>query len=69
MARGYGVRKSKLWKKLLAVEHLMLEDGQIGAGPGGGHIMVLAVPPAWRFYTRTEMVLRRWTVCPADGSC
>jgi transposase len=45
MARGYGVRKSKLWKKLLGVEHLVLEDGQIGAGPGGGEVVVLAVRP------------------------
>ena len=69
MARGCGVRKSKLWKKLLGVEHLVLEDGEIEAGPGGGQVVVLAVPPAWCFYTRTEMMLRRWIVCPADGSC
>jgi hypothetical protein len=63
------VRRSKLWKKLLGLEHLVLEDRQIGAGPGGGHVVALAVPPAWCFYTRTAMMLRRWTVCPADGSC
>lgn len=45
MARGYGVRKSKLWKKLLGVEHLVFEDGDIETGPGGREVVVLAVRP------------------------
>jgi transposase len=39
------VRKSKLWKKLLGVEHLVFEDGDIEAGAGGGEALVFAVRP------------------------
>jgi transposase len=39
------VRKSKLWKKLLGVEHLVLEDGDIETGPGGQEILVFRVRP------------------------
>jgi len=39
------VRKTKLWKKILGVEHLVFEDGGIGAGRGGGDVLVLRVRP------------------------
>jgi transposase len=39
------VRKSKLWKKLLGVEHLVFEDGDVEPGPRGGEILVLRVRP------------------------
>jgi transposase len=39
------VRKSKLWKKLLGVEHLVFEDGDIEAGPDGREVLVFRVRP------------------------
>jgi hypothetical protein len=32
---GDGVRKTKLWKKLLGVEHVVLKDSDVEAVPGG----------------------------------
>ena len=45
VAWGYGVRKSKLWKKLLGVEHLVFEDGDIEAGRDGREVLVFWVRP------------------------
>jgi transposase len=59
MARGYGVRKSKLWKKLLGVEHLVFEDGGVEAGPGGGEVLVLAVRPGHNHRNRCSRCGRR----------
>ena len=59
MARGYGVRKSKLWKKLLGVEHLVFEDGQIDAGPDGGEVLVLTVRPGHGCRNRCSRCGRR----------
>lgn len=39
------MQKSKLWKKLLGVEHLVFEDGDIEAEPGGGEVLVFGVRP------------------------
>jgi transposase len=39
------VRKSKLWKKLLHVEHVVLEDGDIGTAPDGSEIAVVRLRP------------------------
>lgn len=38
------MRKSKLWKMLLHVEHVVLEDGDVEAGPGGRQAPRLARP-------------------------
>jgi hypothetical protein len=35
------VRKSTLWKKLLHVEHVVLEDGDIETAPDGTEIAVV----------------------------
>jgi transposase len=43
--KGDGVRKSKLWKKLLGVEHVVLEDGDCEAGPGGAEVVVIRLRP------------------------
>lgn len=43
------MRKSKLWKKLLGVDHLVLEGANVEIGPGGGEALVCPgapVPPA-----------------------
>jgi hypothetical protein len=43
MVTGDGVRKSKLWKKLLGVEHAVLEDGDVEeALDGPGAVVVRA---------------------------
>jgi transposase len=39
------VRKSKLWKKLLHVEHVVLEDGDIETAPDGSEIAVVRLRP------------------------
>jgi hypothetical protein len=39
------VRKSKLWKKLLGVGHLVFEDGDIVARPGSQEALVFRVRP------------------------
>jgi len=46
------VRKSKLWKKLLGVEHLVLEDGDIEAGPDGSEVLVFSVRPVHAYRDR-----------------
>src|ERR1039457_2202384 len=38
---GDGVRKSKLWQKLLDVEHVVLEDADVEEAPGGSEIAVI----------------------------
>jgi transposase len=43
--RGNGVRSTKLWKKLLGVEHIVFESWDVEAEPGGGEVLVLAVRP------------------------
>lgn len=53
------MRKSKLWKKLLGVEHLVFEDGDIEAGPGGGETLVFGVRPDWRHRHRCSRCGRR----------
>ena len=45
MSPGDGVRKTKLWKKLLAVEHVVLEDADAGEAPGGSGIAVVRLRP------------------------
>ena len=35
------MRKTKLWKKLLAVEHAVLEDADAGEAPDGSEIAVV----------------------------
>jgi transposase len=54
---GDGVRKSKLWKKLLHVEHVVLEDGDIETAPDGSEIAVVRLRPDHRHRLR----------CPACG--
>jgi transposase len=39
------VRKSKLWKKLLHVEHVVLEDGDVENTPGGVEAVVIRLRP------------------------
>lgn len=39
------MRKSKLWKKLLGVEHLVFEDGDVEAAADGGEVLVFGVRP------------------------
>jgi transposase len=39
------VRKSKLWKKLLDVEHVVIEDGDIGEALDGSEIAVVRLRP------------------------
>lgn len=39
------MRKSKLWKMLLGVEHLVFEDGDVEPGPRGREVLVLRVRP------------------------
>ena len=40
---GDGVRKTKFWKKLLGVEHVVLADSDVEEVPGGE-----ISPPRWR---------------------
>jgi transposase len=51
------VRRSKLWKKLLDVEHVVLEDEVLEAGPGGTEILVIRLRPD----------KRHWLRCPLCG--
>jgi transposase len=53
------VRKSKLWKKLLGVEYLVFEDGDIEAGPGGREALVFAVRPDHGHRNRCSLCGRR----------
>ncbi len=39
------MRKTKLWKKLLAVEHAVLEDADAGEAPDGSEIAVVRLHP------------------------
>ena len=39
------MRKSKLWKKLLDVEHVVLEDADVEEAPGGSEIAVIRLRP------------------------
>ena len=39
------MRKTKLWKKLLHVEHVVLEDGDVGEAPDGSEIAVVRLRP------------------------
>jgi len=39
------VRKSKLWKRLLHVEHVVLEDGDVEEAPDGSEIVVVRLRP------------------------
>jgi transposase len=39
------VRKSKLWKKLLHVEHVVLEDGDVEEAPDGSQVVVVRLRP------------------------
>jgi hypothetical protein len=39
------VRKSKVWKKLLGVEHVVFGDGDFETPAGGPEVVVLAVRP------------------------
>ena len=39
------MRKSKLWKKLLHVEHVVLEGGDIEEAPDGSEIAVVRLRP------------------------
>jgi transposase len=39
------VRSTKLWKKLLNVEHIVFEGWDLEAGPGGGEVLVFRVRP------------------------
>ncbi|MGH3505376.1 MAG: ISL3 family transposase [Nocardioidaceae bacterium] len=57
--RGDGVRKSKLCKKLLGVEHLVVEDGDIGVGPDGREMLVIRVRPDHRHRNRCSRCGRR----------
>lgn len=45
MSPGDGVRKSKLWKRLLHVEHVVLEDGDVEEAPDGSEIVVVRLRP------------------------
>jgi transposase len=51
------VRRSKLWKKLLDVEHVVLGDEVLEAGPGGTEILVIRLRPD----------KRHWLRCPLCG--
>jgi transposase len=42
---GDGVRKSKLWKKLLDVEHVVLENADVEEAPGGSEIALVRLRP------------------------
>jgi len=53
------VRKSKLWRKLLGVEHLVFEDGDITAGAGGREVLVFAVRPDHNHRNRCSRCGRR----------
>ena len=55
------MRKSKLWKKLLGVEHLVFEDGDIEAGRGGQDVLVFRVRPDRGHRNRCSRCGRR---CP-----
>jgi transposase len=46
------VRKSKLWKKLLHVEHVVLEDGDIEEAADGGEVVVVGLRPDHRHRLR-----------------
>lgn len=66
-ARGYGVRKSKLWKKLLGVEHLVIEDAGAESGPDGREVLVLAVRPGHNHRNRCSRCRRRCRYHDAGG--
>lgn len=48
---GDGVRKTKFWKKLLGVEHVVLADSDVEEVPGGG-IAVVRLRPDHRHRLR-----------------
>lgn len=39
------MRRSKLWKKLLDVEHVVPEDGDVETGPDGKEVLVVQLRP------------------------
>ena len=39
------MRKTKLWKKLLHVEHVVLEDADVESAPGGAEVVVVGLRP------------------------
>ena len=50
------MRKSKLWKKLLGVEQVVLEDVDVAEAPDGSEIAVVRLRPD-----------RYWLRCPGCG--
>jgi transposase len=56
---GDGVRKSKLWKKLLGAGHLVFEDGDIELEPGGQEVLVFQVRPGRGHRNRCSRCGRR----------
>jgi transposase len=59
------VRKSKLWKKLLHVEHVVLEDGDIGDAPDGTEIAVVRLRPDRGHRLRCPECGKRCPCCDA----
>jgi transposase len=55
------VRKSRLWKKLLHVEHVVLGDGDVEVAPGGTEIVVIGLRPDHRHRLRCPSCGRK---CP-----
>ena len=55
------MRKSKLWKKLLHVEHVVLEDGDVEVAPYGTEIVVIGLRPDRRHRLRCPSCGRK---CP-----
>lgn len=54
------MRKSKLWKKLLGVDHLVFEDGDLDTtSPGGEEVLVFRVRPDHRHRCRCSRCGRR----------
>lgn len=53
------MRKSKLWKKLLHVEYVVLEDGDVERGPGGSEVVVVRLRPDHRHRHRCPRCRQR----------
>lgn len=51
------MRKSKLWKKLLDVEHVVIEDGDIGETLDGSEIAVVRLRPDRQRRLRCSLAL------------
>jgi transposase len=55
LVTGDGVRRSKLWKKLLDVEQVVLEGEVFETGPGGAEILVIGLRPDRRHRLRCPL--------------